>query len=366
MKIGIYARGLTEKSGGVKVYITELSKSIIKNASPKDELFIMHSSKNNIFDKKTNLKEILFKTKSKILADFITGPKLINKYGLDVVLFPKDVIPYFIKAKKVVTIHDLAYYMPQFDAYKLFDTIYMKFMIKSSCKRADAIISVSENTKKDIIEILKIDKNKITPVHEGVDSKFKIIKDKNKLNSIKNKYNLDKEFIFYAGSISPRKNIKRLIKAFESIQKKTDLDLVITGNKLWNNVEEMELIKKNPRIKLLGFIPEEDLPTIYNLASIYVYPSLYEGFGLPILEAQASGCPIIASSASSLPEVAGKGGALFIDPYKEKEIAKAILKLDRDKSLRTKLTKYGLENVKNFSWEKAALETLQLLKTKNK
>ncbi|MDO8509461.1 MAG: glycosyltransferase family 1 protein [Nanoarchaeota archaeon] len=363
MKIGIYARGLTEKSGGVKVYIHELTKALIEIIPKNDELYIFHNASENIFKTKENVHEILLKSKNKIITDFISAPRELNKHNLDVILFPKNVIPYFIKAKKVLTIHDLAYYMPEFDAYKFFDTLYMKFMIKSSCKRADRIISVSENTKKDIIRILGINADKITPVHEGVDEKFRVIKDKKKLDSLREKYNLKNEFIFYAGSISPRKNIKRLISAFQSVQEKTKMDLVITGNKLWNNEEEMALIKQNPRIKVLGLVPDEDLPLLYNLASMYVYPSLYEGFGLPILEAQACGCPIIASNASSLPEVAGQGGALFVDPYKEEEIAQAILMLDRKNGkMRAELVKSGFRNVKNFSWINSARESLGVVK----
>ena len=362
MRIGIYARGLTEKSGGVKVYINELTNSLIKILPKNDALFVFHNSDKKVFNKKSNVHEILLKSKSKLYADFIEAPRLINQNNLDVILFPKNVIPYRIKAKKLVTIHDLAYYMPKYNAYTLLDTIYMKFMIKSSCKRADKIISVSENTKKDIINILNINPDKIEVVHEGVDSKFKIIKDKEKLDNIKKKYNLSNNFIFYAGSISPRKNIKRLISAFQSIQEKTNLDLVITGNKLWKNQQEMQMIKQNPRIKVLGFIPEEDLPALYNLAKIYIYPSLYEGFGLPILEAQACGCPIISSNASSLPEVAGKHGALFVNPQSEKEIAQSIENVFNNPKLKSQLIKAGFDNVKSFEWSNSAVRTMKVLR----
>src|SRR3989344_1924924 len=242
MRVGIYARGVSERSGGAKVYIYELTKALTEVIGAKDELFIFHNADKSVFSKKKNIHEVILKSKNKLYADFIEAPREINKLNLDVVLFLKNVI-------------------------------------------------------------------------------------------------------FYAGSISPRKNLKRLINAFNQVQDKIGHDLVITGNKLWGNKREMQMIKQNPRIKVLGFIPDEDLPILYNLASLYVYPSLYEGFGLPILEAQASGCPVISSNASSLPEVAGKG-ALYFDPEKEGEIAKMILKLAGDDKLKDKLVKIGFENIK--------------------
>jgi glycosyltransferase involved in cell wall biosynthesis len=360
MRIGVYARGITEKSGGVKVYIREMTEGLIRNISSKDELFIFHNSKNNLFSKKKNVHEISIQSKSKLLADLVQAPKIINDLNLDVVFFPKNVIPFGIKTKKVLTIHDLAYYMPQFDAYKMTDTLYMKFMIKSSVKRADKVVAISNNTKKDIENILKTPKEKISVIYEATNSNFRVIKDKKALEEVRKKYDLTKPFIFYAGSISPRKNVKRLITAFKNLANK-DLDLVITGNKLWNNNEEMAMIKKEERIKLLGLVPEDHLPLLYNLANFYIYPSLYEGFGLPTLEAQQCGCAVLSSNASSLPEVGGKG-ALYFNPYSEREIKEAIEKIERDSKLKKDLIKKGLANVKTFSWDKASKELLEVIK----
>lgn len=360
MRIGVYARGVTEKSGGVKVYIKEMTEGLIRNISPKDELFIFHNSDTNLFSKNNNVHEITIKSKSKLLADIFKAPKVINRLDLDVVFFPKNVIPFGIKAKTVLTIHDLAYYMPEFDAYKFLDTMYMKFMIKSSVKRADKIIAISKNTKKDIKKILRIEESKTNVIYEAANSKFKIIKDKKALEKIRKYYSLEKPFIFYAGSISPRKNVKGLISAFKNLNDH-NLDLVITGNKLWDSREEMEMIKKDPNIKLLGLVPENHLPYLYNLASFYIYPSLYEGFGLPILEAQACGCPVLASNMSSLPEVGGDG-AIYFNPYSEKDIKEAMEKIANNPKLKKALVKKGLANAKSFSWDKASKELLEVMK----
>jgi len=359
MKIGIYARGLND-IGGVKQYIESLTKEIIKNLDDKDELFIFHNLDRPFFNsKKINIHEILLKRKSKLLCDFVEAPDKINKLNLDIIFFPKGTIPYRVKGKKILTVHDLAYYLPEYNAYKFLDNFYMKFMIKSSCRRADKIIAISKNTKKDIIQILKINKEKIKVVYEASDEKFKRLNKKD-LAELKKKYDLTR-FIFYSGSISPRKNIKRLIKAFEIIKNKLNLDLIITGNKLWKNKKEMALIKQNPKIKVLGNVSDQDLVALYNLAEVYVYPSLYEGFGLPILEAQACGCPVITSNKSSLPEVGGHS-VVYINPLKTEEMSKAIEKVVSNKKLRENLIKKGYKNIKRFSWDKTAKEVLDLIK----
>lgn len=348
MKIGIYARGLSEKSGGAKVYIENLCKSMIKLIKSGDELFIIHNLKELYFksDKK-NISEVLLKSNSKITCDTFISPKVINSLKLDVCLFPKDVIPFFIKCKKIVAFLDMGYYRSEFNAYKFFDNAYMKIMIRHSCNVADKIISISNSTKREIEEILNIPKNKIKTIHLATNFNPGVKKNKKIGN-----------YIFYSGSISPRKNLIRLIKAFEKLENKS-IFLYITGNTMWNNEKEMQLIKNNSRIKVLGLVSERELIDLYQNALVYVYPSLYEGFGLPILEAQACGCPVITSNVSSMPEVAGKG-AILVNPYNIDEIATAIKRVIEDKRLREDLIKKGYKNVKRFSWEKCAKQILKI------
>ncbi|MDD4353778.1 MAG: glycosyltransferase family 1 protein [Candidatus Nanoarchaeia archaeon] len=321
---------------------------MIKLIKPEDELFIIHNLKEPYFksDKK-NIHEIILKPNSKIICDFLISPNIINSLNLDVCLFPKDVIPYRINCKKIVTILDIGHFRPEFNAYGGLDNVYMRFMIKSSCKRADKIISISENTKKELIDILNISKDKIKTIHLATSFK-RFLKKKNKLSN----------YIFYSGSISPRKNLLILIKAFERLENKNVL-LYITGNNMWNNKKEMRLIKNNPKIKVLGLVSKEELINLYQHALVGVYPSLYEGFGLPILEAQACGCPVITSNVSSMPEVAGKG-ALLVNPYSINEITNAMKKILKDKKLRGRLIKEGFKNVKMFSWKKCARETMKV------
>ncbi len=358
MKIGIYARGLSEKSGGSKEFILNLVKGIINIKDREDYLYIIHNSE-KAFSKNNNVFEILLKSKSKIICDYLLAPKIINNLKLDVTIFPKDVLPFFIKTKRILCILDMGYYLPKYNAYKFLDNIYMKLMIRNSCQRAGKIIAISKNTKKDLISILNLDSDRIKVIYLSADNFFKRTTSNKELIKTKKRYNLNKDFIFYSGSISPRKNLIRLIKAYNRVKEKAKLDLVITGNKMWKNDQEMKLIKQNRGIKLLGYVPKEDLRGLYNLAEMYIYPSLYEGFGLPILEAQACGCPVICSNTSSLPEIAGDS-AYYIDPYNEKDITDAIIKLSKNKKLKEELIKKGYKNIKRFSWNKSARDLLRV------
>lgn len=352
MRIGIIARGLSEQSGGVKQYIESLSRAMVK-VDHTNEYYIFHNTDTHIH-KFPDAKNIVIKSSSKIIWDFFLLPMALRKYNLDIVLFPKNVVPFFISTKSIVVVHDLAYYMPELHAYPLIDTIFMKCMIRSSLKRADSIISVSENTKKDIINILGIDEKRISIVYEAADTKYTKISDHESLYHFKNKHAINDKCIFYSGTLTPRKNMIRFLSAFAKIKDHIPHTLILTGGKSHNDHQVRELIHKmGDSVQVLGHIPDEDMPFIYNLADVFVYPSLYEGFGLPPLEAMACGCPVIASNVSSIPEVVGDA-AIMVDPYNVDEIADAMLRVARDRELRKELIEKGYQNIKRFSWEKSA------------
>jgi len=360
MKIGIYARGLSQNVGGVKQYIESMTKAMIENIGKDMELYIFHNCKNRQFTGNRNVREIILKSSNKMICDYILAPYYINKFKLDVVWFTKNVIPFFVNAKKIVTIHDLAYFLPEYNAYPLVDTIYMKIMIKSSIIRADKIIAVSENTKNDIIHLLDIPEGKIKVIYEAADEKYKIIKNKKGLEMVRKKYNLPERFILFTGGISPRKNLVRLIDAFNQISDKIPHDLVLTGGNGCRNSKELELIESNERIKKIGYVSDEDMSYLYNLAEVYVYPSLYEGFGLPVLEAQACGCPLIASKVASIEEVGGKN-VLYVNPDDVSDIKGTLLKAIQDENLRNKMVKENFKNVKRFCWNKSSAQLLEII-----
>lgn len=300
------------------------------------------------------------------------------KERLDVLFVPAHTLPLIRKPglKTVVTVHDLgSEYLPQMHQVK--QRIYLSLMQRFQLKGATKIIAVSKATKNDLVKRLGIDSDKIEVIYEGYDKdRFKYQK-----SNIKNDTFVDtlidyklqpNTYYLFVGTVQPRKNLERVIKAFAihlrgvgKVKPRSHLGggikLVIAGSKGWMSDEIYQLPKKlgiEDKVKFQGYVPDERLPALYSGAIALVFPSLFEGFGLPILEAQACGCPVITSKISSMPEVAGKG-AILVDPLSVDDIVEGMSRI-MNKELRIKLIRQGLENIKRFSWEKCADQTLKV------
>jgi len=259
------------------------------------------------------------------------------------------------RAKLVTIVHDLVpWRYPKTLTKKIIATHYNR--MKWVKKEVDAIVVDSQSTKNDLIKIVKIPKRKIYVIYPGIDKKRFYLQSEEKINQIKRKYGLS-NYILAVSTREPRKNFIRIIKAFKKLKKNEDLQLAIAGKYGWGNNSSKLKVKNS---KLLGYVPNEDLAPLYSGARCFVYPSLYEGFGLPILEAMACGCPVITSNISSMPEVAGEA-AILINPRKSTEIIKAIDKIINSKKLAEKLSKKGIKQAKKFSWGKTAREVLDIM-----
>ena len=278
----------------------------------------------------------------------------------DVFWSPAHYMPGYIGCQSVVTIHDLAYeYFPKLflpsDLYKL------KNWSRKAVSQADQVIAVSEATKFDLIKLYEVPEKKITVVHNGFDSNIFNIEPKISPALLKN-YDLTKEsYLLFLGTIQPRKNAIKLIQAFHLLKAEGYKGkLVIAGNIGWLADDTLEVIKKSEEAKdivLTGYVSDEMRKTLYTYADVYVLPSLYEGFGVPAIEAMGCGAPVTVANNSSLPEVVGDAGLLFnaTDPA---DIARAILEIKQD---RDKWINKSLARAKKFSWDKCAEETLKVL-----
>ncbi len=269
-------------------------------------------------------------------------------------------IPSCVKST-VVTVYDLAFMKFPEQVTKGY-TEYFTKASKKAVLKSDIIISISQSTKNDLIELLQVPKEKIKVVYLGVEDYFFINKTSEEQEKIAKKYNLPQEYILYVGTLEPRKNLVGLIKAFSLLDKNIQdkYRLVIAGKKGWLYDQIFQKVKDfnlEDKVIFTGFILDSDLPSIYQGAKIFVLPSFYEGFGLPILEAMASGTPVISSNISSTPEIVGNGGIL-INPYSPKEITQAIKKIISDQELYERLKNKGKIQAKKFSWGKCAQETL--------
>jgi glycosyltransferase involved in cell wall biosynthesis len=291
-------------------------------------------------------------------------PGVLEQKGTQVMHGPATLIPLHGGTySKVVTIHDLvAFLFPDTIPRKY--AMYMRWLIKRVVKRADRVISVSENTKNDMVQILNLDPDKITVVHEAAQPDFRVVKDKELIEATCRRYGINGPFIYHVGNIEPRKNLVRLMKAYLLLRDrlKGKVKLVITGQKGWltkklfRNLGGVDLSED---VIFTGYAPSSDLPVLMNAAEAFIFPSLYEGFGLPVLEAMSCGTPVVTSNISSLPEIVDDA-AVLVDPYLEDSIAEGILNVLEDSDLRKDLKARGLAQSAKFSWEKAARETMQV------
>nr|MBI5455859.1 glycosyltransferase family 4 protein [Candidatus Levybacteria bacterium] len=278
----------------------------------------------------------------------------------DVFFTPSHYAPRFSPVPTVISIMDLSFIRyPELFTKK--DLYQLRDWTKYSVKNAKKIFTISQFSKNDIIKEYRVEPKNVIVTYPGIKQNLELkIKDLN-MNDLKKKFGIDKEYILFVGTLQPRKNIEKLIEAFS----KTDKDtlLVVVGKKGWLYEDILKAPQKfgiPEKVKFLDFVSDEDLPSLYKNALCFVLPSLYEGFGLPVLEAMKNGCPVLISNVSSLPE-AGGDAALYFDPENINEISRAIKKVISDEKLRKEMIEKGYNQIKKFSWEKTARKTLEVL-----
>ena len=288
-------------------------------------------------------------------------PFLLKKEKIDLFWQPDHYLPLFFlpKIKYVITVHDIAYFLKE-NYHHFFYRLYSKIALPPSLKKADAIITVSQSSKRDILKVFDdVDERKIFVIYEAADEKFK----KRKLNEkekerLRKKYHLPEgKFVMYLSGIEKRKNIQGIIKIADLLKKEKEIKFCLFGKVYFKGKEYLKEISKRENISYHGSVDEKDLPYLYNLSYLFLFPSFYEGFGLPVLEAMQSGVPVLSSNTSSLPEVVGKGGIMH-HPQDYKSFAKDIKRLYEDEKFYQEMQKKALLQAKNFSWEKSARELL--------
>ena len=287
-------------------------------------------------------------------AELITG-------RVDLFYSPNFILPPLLpKTPSLLTIHDLSFMRyPETFPEKL--RAYLENAVPRSVNRATHIVADSEATRQDLISLLGVAPEKITPLLLGVSSRFKPLEEEHERQQLRNRYGIaERPYILALGTVQPRKNYVRLMQALDPIAEKLNVDLVIAGRPAWLSEAILEEAANRSFVKMLGFTDDADLPALYRQSAVFAFPSLYEGFGLPPLEAMACGTPVIASSASSVPEAVGQAG-LLIDPLDMQAWTTAIEQVLEDSDLRIRLISSGLAHSNQFTWERAAKQWLALL-----
>lgn len=352
MKIAIDVQTTLGQRSGFGFYVKNLVQNLEKIDSQNQYQLIKPETEKD------------FSMPQRFLWDQFRFPKIAQINNVDILHQPCFSVPIFYHGKKIVTVHDIIPLKFPKNLPLASRLFYSKWMTYSY-RYADMIIADSECTKRDIIKHLKISPEKIRVIYLAVSDDFKPESSKARIQNIKNKYHTGEKYFIHVGTIEPRKNLPFLVRAFsEAVRAGVPENLVIVGKYGWyydrllTSIKDLQL---KDRVIFTGYAPDEDIPALYSGATALTFPSLYEGFGFPPLEAMACGTPVISSNTSSLPEVVVDAGIL-IAPEDKETWAKKMIEISTEKKLAQKLRIKGLKRAKKFSWEKTARETIEVYK----
>ncbi len=373
--IGIDITSAITQGGGIGRYTRELTQALVKAKAPYQYRFFsakqpveipvadpvptaVHTSYHPAPLNERWLYRLWYRLRLPLPIQWVTG-KLDLFHSPDFVLPPvSGNIP------TLLTVHDLSFaHYPEVFPAPLVD--YLNNVVPWSIERTTHILADSQATRDDLINIWHVSPDKITVLYCGVHQRFQPVTEKKQLTAVRQKYDLgDTPYILNVGTIQPRKNYQMLIKAFVPVAKKQPHNLVFAGGKGWLYDEMMAEVEKqglNGRVHFIGFVDDADLPTLYSAASLLTFPSLYEGFGLPLLEAMACGVPVISSNASSLPEVVGDSGIL-LSPHDQEAWTDTLLQILSDPLRRAQMVADGYRQARQFNWQKSTKQLLIIYK----
>jgi len=367
MKIALDATALPNKPGGAGNYIIHLARALLELDS-RHELFILcHASDRLLFKLDPQRETRLFCVPDlnrglRLVWEQIGLPRLLADLHIDLLHSPHYTMPLWAGIPVVVTFHDMTFFLyPQY--HTLLKRYFFPLMIRQSAARAAGLLAVSESTRQDAIRLLQISPEKINTTRLGVDPQYVRIEDAAHLEQIRRKYQLPAHFLLHVGTLEPRKNHAILLKAFDIIaHSDPEIALVLVGEDGWNArliAQQIKGLQHSSRIHRLGYVARDDMPTLYSLAEVFVYPSFYEGYGLPVLEAMACGAPTITSTVSSMPEIIGDAG-LLVSPYHPTELSAAIAGLLSNKPSAAEWSRKAQIRAREFSWRKTAEQTLKI------
>jgi len=312
----------------------------------------------------SNFRSVLEPSPNYSLREQIHVPWVLRREKPDVYHAPHYVLPPAVRCHSVVTIHDCIHlmfpqYLPNRAAYA-----YARASMWSAARRSDRILTVSEASKRDILHFFNVPPDKIDVIYNAFDERFMIDPDEESVKRVRERYQLQQRFVLYVGNIKPHKNLVRLIEAFAELRQGelSDVKLLIIGDeisRLPSLRRAVHSLKLHKHVRFLGYQPDDTLAMLYRLASLFVFPSLYEGFGLPPLEAMASGTPVVTSNVSSLPEVTGDA-AVLIDPHDVESLVHGMRRVLTDTALAAEMRRRGLQRAREFSWERSVARTREV------
>jgi glycosyltransferase involved in cell wall biosynthesis len=356
LRIAIDARKLRDY--GIGTYVRNLLRHLSRIDSKTEYVLFCRAKDCGIVEELgENFRAVPEPARPYSVSEQLRIPMDLRREGIDLFHAPHYVLPPLTPCKSVVTIHDCIHlrfpqYLPNRLAYA-----YARSSLWFATHRSNRVLTVSEASKRDILRYFRVPEGKIDVIYNAIDERFGEPPAADEIERVRDRYQLNAPYILYAGNIKPHKNLERLIEAFHTLRH-GDLEhvkLLIIGDEISKYATLRRAVHKyklHKHVRFFGFVPDKTLAVLYRLARAFVFPSLYEGFGLPPLEAMASGTPVITSNLSSLPEVVGDA-ALLIDPYDADAIADAMRRVLLDSDLREDLRQRGLKRVAEFSWDRS-------------
>lgn len=370
LHVGINGRSLFRQMTGVQHYAREVTRALCA-LQPEGVEFTVFAGREGRQESEPGLPLITSVAPAAgplrgMLWEQTLLKRMVRKAGADVLFNPGNVAPLSPPVPSVVTVHDLAFLLfPQYFSRTF--AAYYRQVIPRVIAEARTVITVSESTRNDLVRLLDVPADRIAVIPNGVSPAFRRRIQKKELAAIREKHRLPEKFFLSISSLEPRKNLQNLLRAYrllpDAVASEYRLVLAGAGNRVFAEAGLEAELSRIPggRVHILGYVPSEDLPALYRLSTALVYPSLYEGFGLPVLEAMAAATPVISSNRSSLPEVAGHAAAL-VDPESVEELAAAMELIATDSGTRNLLIERGKKRSAQFSWEKTAKMTLEVLR----
>jgi glycosyltransferase involved in cell wall biosynthesis len=366
VRIAIDARKLHDY--GIGTYIRNVLRQLARLDTESEYVLICNPADANLPGQLgRNFRAVTTEAAPYSVREQLAIPAILRRERPDLFHTPHYVLPPLARCPSVVTIHDCIHltfpqYLPNRFAYA-----YAHTFMWSAAHRSVRILTVSEASKRDILRFFEVPEEKITVIYNAIDERFGVAPPDEEIARVQERYQLFDDFILYAGNIKPHKNLERLIEAFHQLRSEgfDRLDLLIIGDEISKYATLRRAVhryKLHKAVRFLGFVPDRTLAVLYRLARVFVFPSLYEGFGLPPLEAMASGTPVVTSNVSSLPEVVGDA-AVLIDPYDPAAIADGVRQVLTTPSLRADLIARGLAKVREYSWERSVARVRQIYGT---
>jgi glycosyltransferase involved in cell wall biosynthesis len=363
LKIAIDARKLRDY--GIGTYVRNLLRHLARIDGATDYVVLCRETDCRwVGELGANFRPIAENSPGYSIREQFRVPLDLRRERVDLFHAPHYVLPPLTPCKSVVTIHDCIHLrFPQY--VRRLGRAYARGSLWLATHQSNRILTVSEASKRDILDYFHVPPPKIDVIYNGIDERFSTPPPEEDVARVRERYQLDHPFILYAGNIKPHKNLERTIEAFHLLRRKGEFDevkLVIIGDEIAKYAALRHAVhrhKLHKYVRFFGFVPDRTLAILYRLSAVFVFPSLYEGFGLPPLEAMASGTPVITSNVSSLPEVVGDA-ALLIDPLQPDAIADAMGRVLTDATLRASLSARGLERAHHFSWERSIQRVRQI------